>query len=100
MLIQKYEEEILRLNLLEDDIILEESTCEPILKWSQNMSHIFITIKTSHRWDSPPCLYSKNQSSYLNQSYFYYSNTCLVSHSRLNFELKMNLYRDVKVNQK
>lgn len=49
-------EEIKRLESIQSNIIQGKSTCEPVLKWAQNMTHLFVAAKLSHRWDSPPCL--------------------------------------------
>lgn len=57
------------------------------------MSHIFINIKTSHRWDSPPCLNTKKESAFLNESLLEYENICVVSQQRLTFSLRINLYK-------
>ena len=35
---------------------METSVIEPSMKWAQNMTHIFIHFKLSHRLDSPPCV--------------------------------------------
>ena len=50
------DEEIKRLETIQSFIIQSKSTCEPVLKWAQNLTHIFVAAKLSHRWDSPPCL--------------------------------------------
>jgi hypothetical protein len=53
------EEELLRLKQLQTEVVQSESTCEPVAKWGQNTTHLFVSLKMSHRWDSPPCLNTK-----------------------------------------
>ncbi len=75
--------------------MLGETNCQPVLKWGQNNTHIFLTMKLSHRWDSPPCLYTQKEHwSVINDS-LEYVNVCVVSHQRLNFNLKFEFYQSV-----
>ena len=59
------------------------------MKWGQNQTHVFITFKLSHRWDSPPCLNTQKESSRLEHDVFIYENVCVVSHQRIMFEVKL-----------
>jgi len=82
---------------LEELIVLGESQTEPVLKWGQNMTHIFITFKLSHRWDSPPCLNSKSEGSEISSRSLFYINVCLVSHQKVTFKLDLDLYKTIVV---
>lgn len=75
--------------------MLGTSETEPILKWGQNRTHLFISFKLSHRWDSPPCLYTQSEKSQLGTESFFYNNVCLVSHHKVSFKLNLSLYRSV-----
>jgi hypothetical protein len=55
-------------------------------------------MKMSHRWDSPPCLHTKSETTNLNSSSFEYTNICLVSHQKITFKTSLNFYYDVKEN--
>ena len=79
-------------------IVLERTTCEPTIKWAQNESHIFLTIKLSHRWDSPPCLNSLSQKSSIENDTLYYSNECMVGHSKITFETELKFKKEVEEN--
>lgn len=57
-MVQLLDQEIKRLKTMDEYVILTRTTCEPVLKWAQNHTHVFIAAKLSHRWDSPPCLKS------------------------------------------
>jgi len=95
-----FQQELKRLEILEEEIILGTSETEPILKWGQNRTHVFVTFKLSHRWDSPPCLYTQSQQSKLEQDAFFYNNVCLVSHQKVNFKVNLNLYKSVMLSMK
>lgn len=81
---------------MQEEIVLSESTCEPVTKWGQNESHIFLSMKMSHRWDSPPCLNTKKELSQLNNNTFEFTNICVVSHSKITFNLIVEFYEQVK----
>ena len=70
---------------MEELIILTKSTCEPVLKWAQNSSHIFVAAKLSHRWDSPPCLKTVREDYHLRNNTLVFINLCLVSNAELKF---------------
>lgn len=40
---------------------MPQSTIEPFLCWAQNMTHILVSVKLSHRTDSPPCVNVKQE---------------------------------------
>ena len=61
---------------------------------------MFITFKLSHRWDSPPCLYTQGQQSRLETDAFFYNNLCVVSHQKVNFKVNLNLYKSVMLSMK
>jgi hypothetical protein len=60
VMVEVLEEELRRLKQLQGEIVQSESTCEPVAKWGQNETHLFLSLKMSHRWDSPPCLNTKH----------------------------------------
>jgi hypothetical protein len=70
-----------------------------VIKWGQNESHIFISMKMSHRWDSPPCLNTKHEQSKLSNDSFQYINTCVVSHSKITFAFLIDLYDEAKAQE-
>ena len=69
-----------------------------MIKWGQNNSHVFINIKTSHRWDSPPCLNTKRETAFLNESLLEYVNICVVSQQKITFALRIQLYKLANIN--
>jgi hypothetical protein len=77
-------------------VVLTKTRCEPVLKWAQNHTHIFLAIKLSHRWDSPPCLKSIHESYKLANSVFNFTNVCLVSKAEIRFEFSGKLYGRVR----
>jgi hypothetical protein len=81
--------------VLEEEIVLGTSLAEPAIKWFQNKTHVFVTMKLSHRWDSPPCLNTQNYSSSLDSNILSYENNCLVSHQRVSFQAKLKLNKAV-----
>lgn len=72
-----------------------ESTVEPVAKWGQNETHLFLSLKMSHRWDSPPCLNTKRQNAFSSSSHFNYTNLCLVSNSKITFSFLLSFYDEV-----
>lgn len=40
---------------------MPHSTIEPFLCWAQNMTHVLMSVKLSHRTDSPPCVNVKQE---------------------------------------
>lgn len=95
LFISIYEKELNRLKLINEEIVLGESACEPVLKWGQNDTHLFISMKMSHRWDSPPCLSTKQEFSSLTNQTFEYVNICVVSHQKIRFETKFDFFSNV-----
>lgn len=87
-----------RLKIIQQSIVLTQSNCEPVVKWGQNLTHVFITMKMSHRWDSPPCLNTKEERSNLANNSFEYINLCLVSQSLITFTFSVEFYENVKKN--
>lgn len=78
--------------------MLGTSTCEPVIKWAQNLTHLFIAVKLSHRWDSPPCSTTlKEAYSVINQT-LRFNNVCLVSNEQITFEFKINLLNGTEDN--
>ena len=63
-----------------------------MLKWGQNKSHIFLTLKTSHRWDSPPCLNTKSKHSELYHRNFTFLLVCHSSHIKITFSLYLDFH--------
>ena len=86
--------EIIRLESIQQYVIQTKSTCEPVLKWAQNLSHIFVAVKLSHRWDSPPCLKTVEESYDLKNSTLFFNNVCLVSNTRITFGISSKLYKN------
>lgn len=74
---------------MEKELIQGESKCPPVIKWSQNMTHLFISMKMSHRWDSPPCLTTQSETVNLSKDNFEYINVCVVSHHRITFNMSI-----------
>jgi hypothetical protein len=58
-------DDVSRLQKLEEQVILGKSVCEPVVKWAQNQTHVMVAVKLSHRWDSPPCTNTLQQTHHL-----------------------------------
>lgn len=89
------EEELLRLKQLQAEVVQSESTCEPVAKWGQNTTHLFVSLKMSHRWDSPPCLNTKHQSTHSSGEHLNYTNVCLVANSKITFSFLLQFYDQI-----
>ena len=57
------------------------------------MTHVFISAKLSHRWDSPPCVKTVSEDYRLNNSTITFINVCLVSNVELKFTFCEILHR-------
>lgn len=77
-------------------MIQTKTTCEPVLKWAQNLTHIFVAAKLSHRWDSPPCLKSIQEKYELENSILSFINVCLVSNAEIKFHFIEKLHKKTK----
>lgn len=88
--------EIKRLQTIQSYIVQSKSTCEPVLKWAQNLTHIFVAIKLSHRWDSPPCLNTVEEKYELLNSTLSFKNVCLVSRTEIKFFIESKLNKKSK----
>jgi hypothetical protein len=52
---------ISKINAFIEVLDMPTTNLEPVVKWAQNHSHVFLSFKLSHRIDSPPCVNIKQE---------------------------------------
>ena len=70
----------------------------PAVQWAQNMSHIFLEVKFSHRHDSPGCLEVNNLNINITNNSLLLNAECILGDIPIKFELDFNCLNEFDKN--
>lgn len=71
----------------------------PVIQWAQNLNHVFIQLKFSHRHDSPGCPEVENLQIDLTPKVLYLTSYCIQADVPIKFELKLPFFVEVNVEE-
>lgn len=76
-------------------VFLLSPSVNPVVKWAQNTTHIFVSVKLSHRHDAPGCLDVRNESMKMDNGTVNYTASGVSAGVPLNFEMFLTLNRTI-----
>ncbi|CAG9316329.1 unnamed protein product [Blepharisma stoltei] len=74
------------------DVENEPQIVKPSFRWAQSLTHIYLDIKFSHRFDSAGCTHVYDKIIKVKKDHLEFSAKCIYSKQKLQFELNLPFY--------